>query len=165
MSEVVESVSPAALSAILPCSPGLLVGSVASELPLWGEIGANGVMTCVFDGYTFTFGGVELTSADVFSETGFFPYFADQAAKRINDLFGISVELNVVENENAIFGLSSNLSSSCANEIMFMLQVLSLAQEVFGDQPCEIDLDSLYDYATDQERQRNDGIPFLGRMN
>jgi len=120
------------------------------------------IISEIFAGYSFTLDGIPMLPSEVFALDSFLPLLSAIAVSRAENIFGFPFYIEEVEDENALFGMSIAPDfQSAAPFLIYTLQIMNVTTDIFGKDPCNIELDELYAWATSEKLQEA-GLPYLG---
>jgi len=124
--------------------------------------GIEGILSQIFSDYTFSLYDEKLEPEEVFSQVGFLPVIGHIASSVIIDLYGMPIMLAVEQNLNATFGKRAIVKfASVTNSFIFLRHAVVVSKDMFGQIPCEVKLDALYEWGFSAELQV-ERIPVLG---
>lgn len=120
------------------------------------------IMAAIFSKYNFALDSNPMLPSEVFAADSFLPLFSSIAISRAESIFGFPFYIEEIEDENALFGMTiAPEFPSAAPFLIYTLQMMNVATDIFGRVPCKIELDELYAWATSRELQEA-GLPYLG---
>lgn len=121
------------------------------------------VMAEIFSEWKFSFGGEEMLAAEVFAGGGFLPVLSTLACHQGQTVFGLPMVVDTNDDDKALFGFEVEPGFSSPSAMMlYLLSLLQVSYEVFGNIPSQVLLDDLYEWAMDGEKQKKERVPYLG---
>lgn len=123
---------------------------------------AEELMAAIHEGFTFSLNGEEMDTSEVFAADGFLPILSAISVNRIDNMLGFPLFVEEVEDEDSFLGITIRpVFPSAAPFIIYTLMMIAVSEDIFGLQPCNICLDDLFEWATNEEAQKA-GLPYLG---
>lgn len=127
-------------------------------------VDASEALTEKYNEVEFTIGDNQISVGEVFSPSGFLPFFNYLALTRMRFLFngltderGFPVYKEMSEPNNGVFGFKSDiLFKNPKDSLLFILTINDLVAELIGDSK-HFSLDSIYNYAHGMAGRSNEG--------
>lgn len=117
----------------------------------------------LFNEYEFVFSGENMSSSEVFDYRGFLPLFSILAAARVNELLDLSLDADLQQSQETLLGFEATPKLNTPSSLLVYLSgVAHLAYDIFGIKPTSIQLDVLYEWATNADSTEWQSLPYLG---